>query len=134
MKKRSSTSKLNEEIQILKEQQAKNLKLLVTQFHHTYENLKPVNLLKSTISEVVSSPFLMDNILVTSLGLASGYLSKKIIVAGSDNKFRKLLGSVFQFGVSNIVTKNPEAIKSISHLIYKKIFHKKQKLETLPKT
>jgi hypothetical protein len=126
MKTKSSTATLKKAIQLLKEEQALKGKLLTKQFHLTYESLKPVNLLKSTINDVASSPYLIDNIIGTSVGLVTGYLSKKIIVAGSDSKFRQLFGSILQFGITNLVAKNPEAIKSFGQFIYQHISSNKK--------
>jgi hypothetical protein len=132
MKTKSSTTWLKKEIQLLKEEHALKGKSLIKQFHLTYESLKPVNLLKSTINDVSTSPYLMDNIIGTSVGIATGYLSKKIIVAGSDSKFRKLLGSILQFGVTNLVAKNPEAIKSFGQFIFHHISSLKKHQTILP--
>ena len=132
MKTKSSTTWLKKEIQLLKEEHALKGKLLIKQFHLTYDSLKPVNLLKSTINDVTTSPYLMDNIIGTSVGIATGYLSKKIIVAGSDSKFRKLLGSILQFGITNLVAKNPEAIKSFGQFIFHHISSIKKHQALLP--
>jgi hypothetical protein len=60
------------------------------------------------------------------LGLATGYLSRKIVVGASGNIFRKLLGSILQFGVTNIVAQHPDVIKSIGQFIFQHIFRKKE--------
>ena len=126
MNNKNSSTSLKKSIQLLEEEHAFNGQLLIKQFHLTYESLKPVNLLKSTLNEVVTSPYLLDHIIGTSVSLAAGYLSKKIVVAGSDNKSRQLLGSVLQFSITNLITENPKAIKSIRKFIKKHIFHKKK--------
>jgi hypothetical protein len=128
MKNKSSITSLKEAIRLLEEEQALNGKLLLKQFNQTYESLKPLNIIKNTISEVVTSSDLMDNILNTSVGIATGYLSKKVIVAGSDNKLRKLFGSILQYGVTNLVTNNPEAVKSIGQYIYMHFFQRKERI------
>jgi hypothetical protein len=110
----------------LERKQAEEGKLLKEQFHLAYESIMPLNLIKSTFNEVVSSPFLIDDILGTALGLTTGYLSKKIVVGASGNIVRKLLGSILQFGVTNIVARNPEGIKSFGQFIFKHIIHKKE--------
>lgn len=56
---------------LLKEQ------LLKEQFYLTYESLQPVNLIKSALNEVTTTPYLTDNILGETIGLISGYISKK---------------------------------------------------------
>jgi hypothetical protein len=126
----TSTIELKNAIQLLSAEHAIKGQLLKEQFFITYQSLKPVNLLKSTLLEVTSSPYLIDNILGAVLGLASGYLSKKIVVAGSGNIFRKLLGSLLQVGVANFVSQHPEGIKSVGQYIFQHIFNKKERIST----
>ena len=122
----TSTAELKNAIQLLEAEQAVKGQLLKEQFYLTYESLKPVNLLKSTLKDIASSPYLIDNILGTAMGLATGYLSKKIVVGASGNIFRKLFGSVLQFGVTNVVAQHPDAIKSFGQFIFQHIFRKKE--------
>lgn len=98
--------------------------LLKDEFFSAYENLKPVNLIKNTLAEISASPYLMDNMLAAVMGMLSGYVSKKIAVGTSHNVFRKILGAVLQFGVTNLVTQHPDALKSIGETIVKKLFVK----------
>jgi hypothetical protein len=126
MKNITSTAELKNTIQLLEVERVVNEQLLKEQFHITYESLKPVNLLKGTLKDISASPYLIDNILGTAMGLASGYLTKKIIVNTSGNMFRKLIGSVLQLGVTNVVAKHPDAIKSFGQFIFQHIFSKKE--------
>jgi hypothetical protein len=121
----NSTAELKNEIQFLEVDLELKGKLLNEQFHLTYESLKPVNILKRTMNEVSSSPYLIDNILSTGLGLATGYISRKIVIGSSGNIFRKLIGSVLQFGVTNIIAQNPVVIKTVGQFIIQHIFSKK---------
>jgi len=123
----SSTADLKNAIQLLEVEQVLKGQMLKEQFFITYESLKPINLLKSALSELTSSPNLIDNILGTAVGLASGYLSKKLVVGASGNIFRKILGSVLQFGVTNVVTRQSDTIKSFGQYILQHLFHKKEK-------
>ena len=125
MERRLSLKELRNEIELLEVQQAIQGQMLKEQFYKTYESLKPVNLLRSTLSEVVSSSFLIDNILGTTVGLVSGYLSKKIVVGASGNLFRKLLGFITQLGITNTVVQHPNSIKSAGQYIYQHFLHKK---------
>ena len=126
MENRIPRVELKNVIQLLEVQQVMEGQLLKEQFYRTYETLKPVNLLRSTISEVVSSPFLIDNIIGTAISLASGYVSKKIVVGASGNFFRKLLGVITQLGVTNSVAQHPGTIKSIGQFLYQHLLRKKE--------
>jgi hypothetical protein len=121
----TSKIELKNAIRLLEEEQTFKGYLLKEQFFLTYESLKPVNLFKSTMSEVTSSPYLIENIINTTIGLATGYVSKKIVVGASGNIFRQLMGSILQYGVTNLVSKHPEGIKTIGQFIFQNIFSKK---------
>ena len=120
------TDELKNAIQLLEVEQAAKWQVLKEQFHLTYESLKPVNLFKSTLNEVASSPYLIDNIIGNAVGLATGYLSKKIVIGASGNIFRKIIGFILQFGVANFVAHRPDAIKSIGQFILQHVFRKKE--------
>ena len=126
MQKITSITGLQNAIQLLKVEQASKEQLLKEQFHFTYESLKPINILKNTFKNIVSAPSLHDNLLGTIMGLATGYLSKKIFVGTSGNIFRKLFGSVLQIGVTNLVAQNSETIKSVGQALIQHFFQKKK--------
>jgi hypothetical protein len=67
----------------------------------------------------------MYNFISTTLGLAGGYLSKKIVVGASHNIFRKLFGSLLEFGITNVVAQHPDSIKSAGQFIFN-MFRKKE--------
>ncbi len=122
----TSTAGLKTAIQLLEAEQAIKERLLKEQFYLTYEGLKPVNLIRSTLDDIASSPNLIDNILNTAMGLGTGFLSKKLIIGASGNKVRKLLGTILQFGIINFYTRHPDAINSIGHFIIQHILRRKE--------
>ena len=108
MKQKSELDLLNEAIIETEGRQAYEFKLLKEQFNLAAENLKPVNLIKNSLHDVISSPELKHDILSKAVGLATGYLSKKILVGSSHNPIKKLLGIFLQFSISNIVEKKAD--------------------------
>jgi hypothetical protein len=121
-----TASELKITIQQLEVKQHEDLESIKDSIHNAYESLKPVNILKKTLSELNSTPYLIDNLLTTSLALVSGYLTKKAAVGSSDNIFRKVLGSILQFGVTNIVAQHSEDIISFGKAIFQKFFKKEE--------
>jgi hypothetical protein len=113
MQKINSTTDIKQLIRQLETQQSIDLQQLRVQMHATYENIKPINLVRNTFKEVVASEELTDNIVNTSVGLAAGYVSKTLFEKASHSPFRKLLGTALLFGVTNLVAKNPHTVKSI---------------------
>jgi len=126
MKKISAAMELLEAIQILEAQQAAKGLILKEQLYITYETLKPINVLKKTLQDVSASPYLIDNILGTAVGMTSGFLSKRIFVGTSGNLLRKLLGSILQFGVTNVVAQHTDTIRSVGQVILHFFRHRKE--------
>jgi hypothetical protein len=122
----TTSDELKNAIQILEFDQQIREQQLKEQVYLTVESLKPVNLIKSTLHEVASSPYLIDNILGASMGLASGYISRKLVVGGSHNIIKKLFGTILQFGVTNVVAQHTDPIKSVGQFIYQHFLKKKE--------
>jgi hypothetical protein len=123
-----SSAGLKDAIKLLEAEQEIKAQLLKEQLYLTYESLKPVNLLRHTLKEISSSPYLIDNISGTAMGLLSGFLSRKIFVGKSGNLIRKLIGSILQFGVTNVVAQNSDVIKSIGQALLQHYFRKKKQI------
>lgn len=126
MQKITNVQELKNAIELLEVEQSVNGQHLKDQFLITLDSLRPVKLIENALKDIVSSPYLMNNLLDTTIGMATGYLSKKIVVGTSDNVFRKLFGSFLERGVTNFIARNPEAIKLFGHFIFQQIFHKKE--------
>jgi hypothetical protein len=126
MREINSETELNVAIFQLEIKQAEELKLLKEQFFLAYESMKPANLFRSTMSDVASSPYLIDNIIGTAIGLGTGYISRKIVVGAGGNIIKRFFGSVLQFGITNIVAQHPNTVKSIGEFIFKHVFHKQE--------
>ncbi len=117
---------MKDAIESLEVEQSINGQLLKEQFLITLDSLRPVKLIENTMKDIVSSPYLMNNLLDTIIGMMSGYLSKKIVIGSSNNIFRKLFGSFMEHGVTGFIARYPEAIKSIGHFLFQLIFHKQE--------
>jgi hypothetical protein len=122
----TSTSDLKNAIQLLEVEQADKGQLLKEQFYLTFESLKPVNLIKNALKDISSSPYLVDNIVGTAMGLATGYLSKGIFIGTSGNKIKRLIGTIMQFGITNVIAQNSDSIRSFSRSLFRHVFRKKE--------
>jgi hypothetical protein len=122
MKRPDATFLLQERI-LLKEIECSAEKILMQErFKTVKENMKPINLLKHALS----SSALPGNLLDASIGMATGFLAKKLLVRSSHNPMLKLAGAILQISVTSLTVKNSDVIKSIGELILKKIFPKKE--------
>jgi hypothetical protein len=117
---------LRDVIWVLEVEQASKGQLLKEQLSVVYESLMPVNILRNTLKKFFGKSDLIENLSGSAMGLASGLLMKKIFIGKSGNAFKKLIGSLLQMGISNIVTLNSDLIKSVGHVIIQYIFGNKQ--------
>lgn len=99
-------------ITVLKAKQRTEELVLKAHFETIYENLKPINLLKSTFKELVNAPDFREDLMNTSLSIASGYLSKKWAIGKTDNFAKQLLGGALQIGITHLVSKNADGIRA----------------------
>lgn len=125
MEKITSVTQLRESIRLLEMKKANEGRLLKEQIKTTYECLKPANLIKSTLHDLALAPNLKGDLMNATLGLAAGYLSKKVIVGSTHNPLKQLLGTFLQMGVTNIFLKNADGIKSGTMQLITTLFNKR---------
>ena len=68
-------------------------------------SLNPLQLLRSSIKDVRSSPDLRSAAIDTAVGIGAGFLGRKLYVSNSSNILRKISGSAIQFFVTNFIRK-----------------------------
>lgn len=115
MQKIDSTSSLSESILELEARRAEEGKMLKEQANQAYENIKPINLIKSTFKEALAAQDLRVDIINLSLGLIAGYVSKRVFSGLEDSPLKKLLGTSLQFGITLFIINNPETIQAIGN-------------------
>lgn len=125
MKKITFQSELQEAIFQLEIKQADEGALLKEQIKFTFENLRPVNLIKSTLSELTSEPQLKGELLNATISLAAGFLTKKIVVGATENPLKQVLGTLLQIIVTGIAARNTDGIKSMAQHLINTILTKK---------
>jgi len=106
MAKQNAVLALKESIRLLEIRQDEEGKILKEQFRITYESLKPINLIKSSLSELVSSVEIKTSIFETMVAIVSGYISQKFILSPKSGIFKKIVGTMMQFGVTSLISKN----------------------------
>lgn len=130
MKQKNETYELNEAIFLLENKRADELILLKEQLHLVHETLKPINIIKRTFHEVTTSPEIKNNFINNTIGLVTGYLTKKVIFGGSHNPLKKLFGAFLQFAVTNIISKHSDGIKSVGENILNQFFEMQKRSNT----
>lgn len=112
MKKETDNDYLKSEIKLLKTAQSNELTLLKQQYHIAYESLKPINLLLNTVKEASTSTSLKNGIGDSMIGITTGFLTRKIVFGSLGNPLTKVLGTLFQFAITNMVANNTDLLKS----------------------
>ena len=133
MAKQTAVESLRESIRLLEIQQAEEGKILKEQFKATYESLKLVNLVKSSLKELTESVEIKNNLFESIVSIVTGYLTKKLMISSSSNPFKKILGALIQLGVTNLVAKNAETIRIYITEFIDRFLHPEEK-EEVPET
>lgn len=124
MKNKNETDALNDLILAQEMRCAHDLEQLKNQFHVAYESVKPLNLVKNLFHEVTATPEIKNDLVSNAIGLSTGVLSKFILLGTSHNPITKVLGTVFEFAVANMVSKHSDRIKLIGGNLLKHFLKK----------
>jgi hypothetical protein len=92
----NSSAVIDTQIALLKLKQTQQLIKLKTHLQATGESLKPINILKTTATEVVSLVKAEGDILNKMIELGVGAVGKKVSSMVGNNRVGRLLGKVFQ--------------------------------------
>lgn len=123
----SNAIDLKEAIQKLESDKIVQVYLLRQEFDHAYEKINPLNLIRDNLEDSTSSKLLGNNMISTSVGLATGYLVKKLIIGKSGNQIRGILGSAAQIGIINLVAHYQSTVEVVGHTLLQLFIHKKKK-------
>lgn len=112
MYKINSDKTLAEAIQNLEAQRILELEILKMHTELTLHELNPVNIVKekihdsiSNLGETVQSAGFKNGLLKSGIGLATGFLTKKILVGSNAGILKRILGTAVQAAVSGFVIK-----------------------------
>ena len=133
MKKETQMDILNRDILLLEMRRKDDLRALKDEVQNAFESLKPINLIKNTFKGVTESPDIRDGVGKAAIGMASGFLAKKLLFGFSGNPLTKLAGMAAQAIVTNLAAKNSDKIqesgKDIFNLIKSFITKRREKKE-----
>jgi hypothetical protein len=92
---------------------------LKAHFLVAYDSVKPINLIMNAMKDITASRDVRSNLLNTSVGLVTGYISKLLFEHGTRNPVKRVLGNALMIGIANLVNKHPEVISSAGKGILK---------------
>lgn len=132
MQKVTSTSELKNAILHLEYKQKEQWNDLKDNIEVAFESLKPINLIRSTYKEFLSTPNMAENLISSTIGMSTGFLTKKLIVRRSGNVLRNFAGGVAQMLITSFITRHSGPIKKIgSSLIQKYLVRKRVPVEKI---
>jgi hypothetical protein len=89
-----------------------------------FESVKPINLLRSTYRDFLSTPNMPENVIGSILGLTTGFVTRKLIVKKSGNIVRNFAGGLAQMLITNFMSRYSGSFKAIGSGLLHKIFFK----------
>lgn len=131
MKNKNATDALNDLILVQEMKYDHDLEQLKNQFDVAYQSVKPINLIKNLVHNVTASPEIKNDLLSNVIGFGTGFISKKIVLGSLHNPVSKVLGTLFEFAVANVVSKNADSIKTIGGNLLKYFFKKNKTNQVL---
>lgn len=131
MPKISSLQSLQLTITLTEIRHAENQAALKSQFKATFESLKPINLIKNTFKTIGNSAELKDSLLNSMMGIGVGYITKRLAFGATHNPIKQIIGTILQFGVSGIISKNGDDIKSGALQLLSRLLKKKTQSEEI---
>jgi hypothetical protein len=109
----NNTHDLNEAILLLENEVDEQKRKLNDQLNVLYESFKPVNVVKDVFSEVVTSDDFRSNLISATMGISTGYITKKLLFRKSSNLFKSLAGNLVQYGLANLIIHPSKTLKTI---------------------
>ena len=83
---------------------------LKTNLEYSYKSLQPVNLVKSGIRDLVGSPEVKQGLFSGLIGLAGGFITKKLIIGPAQGMIRNSIGTIMQIIMTNLVSRKTASL------------------------
>jgi len=122
----SNAVELKDAIQKLESDRVVQGFLIKQEVEHAYNSINPLTMIKENLEDS-SSNLLGNNMISTSVGLATGFLIKKWIIGKSENQFRGILGSAAQIGVINLIAQYHSTVEIVGRTLLQLFLHKDKK-------
>jgi Glu-tRNA(Gln) amidotransferase subunit E-like FAD-binding protein len=121
MQKITSSAGLKDAIRQLEYENVIKRQLLNEQLSLVLERLKPAYLLRSYLSDIASTPYLVTNFFKTGIAQISGHLTDKLISVSSRNRVTRIIGPVIKFGMSILSSRSTDLLQ----LLWKRIMNRR---------
>lgn len=102
---KNQNTQLDEAIALLEMEREMKFEELKDQMAITFQSMKPIHILNVALEDIKDFPEVKSNIVQLVVSLAGGYISKKILLGNSKSTFKKIVGSILQYGITNFISK-----------------------------
>lgn len=102
---KNQNTQLDEAIALLEMEREMKFEELKDQMAITFQSMKPIHILNGALEDIKDFPEVKSNIVQLVVSLAGGYISKKILLGNSKSTFKKIVGSILQYGITNFISK-----------------------------
>jgi hypothetical protein len=129
MENKRPTELLKERISQLELQQTEEGLLLKEQFNTTYESLKPLNLIKNAFKDFTSSPETKSDLVNAVVGIATGFLTNRLLIGSSTGIIKKVGALVLELGLVKVLAQNSDKIGAKASEWIKTLVSKRKKIK-----
>lgn len=112
MSKINPNDSLSTSISLLEQKRNADFNALKEQLRATGESMKPANLLKEALRDITGSHEFRSVLIKAGLGIALGFLAKKLVTSQSENKTHRVVGNALQYGISFLAAERNNLLKS----------------------
>jgi hypothetical protein len=108
-----NTLQLLEAIESLKIKQKLEEQELKEEFKALFEKIQPINVIRETVNDLVESKSLQTDVIDLSVGTATGFAIRKLIVGETNKPIGQILGRIIEQTVSQKIISNRVVIHNI---------------------
>lgn len=127
----SNTHELDQAILLLENELEEQKYLLTEQLRIMYDSFSPVNVIKDIFREAVTSEEFRSNILTATMGISTGYITRKLFFRGADTPLKALAGNLIQYAVANFFINPSRLLKSIFAPLQELFSKKAEKIDNV---
>jgi len=102
---------LQQRIEFLEQRRKHEQEAIVAEFADLKEHLKPAALFRSAIASVRKSPELKADLIRGAVGLASGFLTNKVLLGKLKGPWKKIFALLVQAGFVNVAVNHTDTIR-----------------------
>jgi hypothetical protein len=126
MKHIKTSADLKEEILSLEIRLANDREAVKRHFKDFTHSISPANVIRRTVRNLGSGPEFKGDLVNMAMSLGAGFLSRKLAVGSTRNPLKNIMGALLQAGVTNLVSRNADSLKSLGINLLSKLLSGKK--------